>query len=107
MDCADADMRAFLGFSVCIWKWSVAEDLADDFPSSAFFVDASCDVFHSLFCFDESGAVGVGIWGSVDDGTEEEGVLEEALDGFDEERGQIPSVSEGRGKGTCVSEIGR
>ena len=88
-------VRAFLGFAVCIWKWSVAKNLADDFPSAAFFVDAPRDLFHSLLGFDEGRAVAMSVWGGVDDGSQEEGVLEKTLDRFDEKRRQIPCVCQG------------
>ena len=35
----------------------------------------------------------------VDDGGEEERVLEQTLDGLDEQRGEVSRVGEGRGKG--------
>ena len=61
-------VRAFLEFAVCIWKWSIAQNLTDDFPSATFFVDALHGLFHSLLDFDESRAVAMSVWGGVDDG---------------------------------------
>ena len=54
-------VRAFLRFAVYIWKWSVAKNLADDFPPTTFFVDAPRDSFHSLLGFDEGRMVAMGV----------------------------------------------
>jgi hypothetical protein len=43
----------------------------------------------------------------VDDGAKEERVLEQTLDGLDEQRGEVPRVGEGRGKGAGVREVCR
>ena len=48
----------------------------------------------------------MGVGRLLEDGTKEEGVLEEALDRFDEEGGKVPCMGMDRGDGLGVGQVG-
>jgi len=84
----DADWCTGLEFCAVF----LGEDVFDDFGAAPAFVDVPGDLLDLCACDAEVVLVWVGVGGFVDDGTEEEGVFEQPLDGFDEEGCEVPCV---------------
>ena len=80
------------------------EEVLDDLPAPLAVIDALGDLLNLVVSLAElvSGVAGAGI---VHDGLEEEGVLEETLDGFDEKRGEVPCMGIRLGKGMGLGKV--
>ena len=92
---SDADIERTLLFGA--FARFAGQDPLDDLPTPPTLVHAARDGLHLLLCELEVLPVAMVFRRLVDDGAEEERVLEQTLDGLDEQRGEVPRVGEGRG----------